>query len=84
MTGGEQLVTAPVGTRLDEARRILHERRLEKLPLVDEAGRLKGLITARDVLRVAEHPNAVRDGQGQLLVGLRSGRSATTWSGPRR
>src|SRR5919204_6179514 len=47
MTGGEHLVTAPVGTRLEEARRILHEHRLEKLPLVDNAGLLKGLITAR-------------------------------------
>src|SRR3954449_13201224 len=52
MTGGENLVTAPVGTRLEQARRILHERRLEKLPLVDNGGRLRGLITARDVLRL--------------------------------
>jgi IMP dehydrogenase len=73
MTGGEQLVTAPVGTGLDEARRVLHEHRLEKLPLVDESGRLRGLITARDVLRVAEHPNAVRDSQGRLLVGAAIG-----------
>jgi len=73
MTGGDQLVTAPVGTGLAEARRILHERRVEKLPLVDEAGRLRGLITARDVLRVAEHPNAVRDDQGRLLVGAAIG-----------
>jgi IMP dehydrogenase len=73
MTGGDQLVTAPVGTGLDEARRVLHEHRLEKLPLVDESGRLRGLITARDVLRVAEHPNAVRDSQGRLLVGAAIG-----------
>lgn len=73
MTGGEQLVTAPVGTPLEQARRILHEHRLEKLPLVDEQGRLKGLITARDVLRVAEHPNAVRDARDQLLVGAAIG-----------
>jgi len=68
MTGGEQLVTAPVGTRLEEARRVLHEHRLEKLPLVDETGHLRGLITARDVLRLTEHPNAARDSQGRLLV----------------
>lgn len=73
MTGGEQLVTAPVGTRLEEARRILHERRLEKLPLVDSTGHLRGLITARDVLRVSEHPKAARDGQGRLLVGAAIG-----------
>lgn len=73
MTGGEALVTAPVGTSLEEARAILHRHRLEKLPLVDEAGRLRGLITARDVLRLTEHPNAVRDRQGRLLCGAAIG-----------
>src|ERR1051326_3114066 len=64
MTGGEQLVTAPVGTRLEQARRILHEHRLEKLPLVDNTGHLRGLITARDGLRLAGPPKAARDSQG--------------------
>src|SRR5258708_15578751 len=73
MTGGEQLVTAPVGTRLEQARRVLHEHRLEKLPLVDDTGHLRGLITARDVLRLTEHPNAARDSQGRLLVGAAIG-----------
>ena len=73
MTGGDQLVTAPVGTRLEQARRILHEHRLEKLPLVDDAGHLRGLITARDVLRLTEHPYAARDSQGRLLVGAAIG-----------
>jgi IMP dehydrogenase len=73
MTGGEHLVTAPVGTRLEEARRILHEHRLEKLPLVDDTGHLRGLITARDVLRLTEHPKAARDSQGRLLVGAAIG-----------
>jgi IMP dehydrogenase len=73
MTGGDHLVTAPVGTRLEQARRILHERRLEKLPLVDEAGHLRGLITARDVLRLTEHPDAARDIHGRLLVGAAIG-----------
>ncbi len=73
MTGGDHLVTAPVGTRLEEARRILHEHRLEKLPLVDDTGHLRGLITARDVLRLTEHPNAARDAQGRLLVGAAIG-----------
>ncbi len=73
MTGGEQLVTAPVGTRLEQARRILHEHRLEKLPLVDATGHLRGLITARDVLRLTEHPSAARDTQGRLLVGAAIG-----------
>src|ERR671938_106292 len=73
MTGGEQLVTAPVGTRLEQARRILHEHRLEKLPLVDDTGHLRGLITARDVLRLTEHPQAARDAQGRLVVGAAIG-----------
>lgn len=73
MTGGEQLVTAPVGTRLEEARRILHEHRLEKLPLVDDTGHLRGLITARDVLRLTENPLAARDSQGRLLAGAAIG-----------
>jgi IMP dehydrogenase len=73
MTGGEQLVTAPVGTRLEQARRVLHEHRLEKLPLVDTTGHLRGLITARDVLRLSEHPKAARDSQGRLLVGAAIG-----------
>lgn len=73
MTGGDQLVTAPVGTRLEQARRILHEHRLEKLPLVDDTGHLRGLITARDVLRLSENPNAARDGQGRLVVGAAIG-----------
>ncbi|MBI2944196.1 MAG: IMP dehydrogenase [Candidatus Wallbacteria bacterium] len=73
MTGGEDLVTAHVGTTVEDARRILHQMRLEKLPLVDEAGRLRGLITSRDVLRLAENPNAARDSHGRLLVGAAIG-----------
>jgi IMP dehydrogenase len=68
MTGGSALVTAPVGTGLDEAKRILHEHRIEKLPLVDGEGILRGFVTSRDVLRLAEHPRAARDAQGRLLV----------------
>ena len=73
MTAGEALISAPVGTSRDEATRILHEHRLEKLPLVDGEGRLRGLITARDVLRAVEHPLAARDSQGRLLVGAAIG-----------
>ncbi len=69
MTQGEQLVTAPVGTSLDEAKRLLHEHRIEKLPLVDGEGRLRGLITARDLMRVLQHPRATRDAAGRLRVG---------------
>src|SRR5579884_2512288 len=73
MTQGEQLVTAPVGTSLDEAKRLLHEHRIEKLPLVDEQGRLRGLITARDLMRVYQHPRASRDATGRLRVGAAVG-----------
>ncbi len=73
MTRGAQLVTAPVGTSLDEAKRLLHEHRIEKLPLVDEQGRLRGLITARDLMRVYQHPRASRDATGRLRVGAAVG-----------
>jgi IMP dehydrogenase len=73
MTAGEQLISAPVGTTLSQARQILHEHRLEKLPLIDRDGKLGGLITARDILRVVEHPSAARDAQGRLLVGAAIG-----------
>jgi IMP dehydrogenase len=62
----ERLVTAPVGTTLDEARTILQQYRIEKLPLVDEAGRLQGLITVKDIQKRQEHPNATRDTRGRL------------------
>jgi IMP dehydrogenase len=62
----ERLVTAPVGTTLDEARAILQQYRIEKLPLVDEAGRLQGLITVKDIQKRQEHPNATRDTRGRL------------------
>ena len=64
----EKLVTAPVGTDLETAERILHEHRIEKLPLVDEAGHLSGLITIKDIEKVIEFPNAAKDEFGRLLV----------------
>lgn len=64
----ENLVTAPVGTNLEEAERILEKHRIEKLPLVDEDGVLKGLITIKDIEKVIEFPNAAKDDQGRLLV----------------
>ena len=57
----ENLVTAPVGTDLETAERILQEHRIEKLPLVDENGRLSGLITIKDIEKVIEFPNAAKD-----------------------
>jgi IMP dehydrogenase len=64
----EGLVTAPVGTTLDEAERILGEHRIEKLPVVDERGILKGLITVKDIIKRREFPNANKDEHGRLRV----------------
>ncbi len=64
----ENLITAPLGTTLDEAKIILHRYRIEKLPLVDEQFRLKGLITYKDILKREDFPNAAADSQGRLLV----------------
>jgi IMP dehydrogenase len=62
------LVTAPVGTTLDEAERILGEHRIEKLPVVDEAGRLRGLITVKDIHKRRQFPDANKDQFGRLRV----------------
>jgi IMP dehydrogenase len=64
----KNLVTAPIGTTLEQAKLILHEHRIEKLPLVDENYHLKGLITYKDILKREDFPNATADAQGRLLV----------------
>jgi IMP dehydrogenase len=64
----EGLVTAPVGTGLDEAEKILAKHRIEKLPVVDAQGVLKGLITVKDIFKRKEHPNANKDQHGRLRV----------------
>lgn len=64
----QNLVTAPTGTDLETAERILHEHRIEKLPLVDDEGRLSGLITIKDIEKVIEFPKAAKDEFGRLLV----------------
>jgi IMP dehydrogenase len=63
----ENLRTAPVGTTLDEAKAILQRYRIEKLPLVDDAGRLAGLITVKDIQKRQEFPNAAKDSRGRLV-----------------
>jgi IMP dehydrogenase len=73
MTGIKDMVTAPPGISLDEAERILHKRKLEKLPLVDKDGKLRGLITSRDMLSLEEYPNASKDEKGRLMVGAAIG-----------
>jgi IMP dehydrogenase len=67
------LVTAPVGTTLDEAERILHRNKVEKLPVVDADGRLRGLITVKDISKRIEYPDATKDEQGRLRVGAAIG-----------
>ncbi|RIK35467.1 MAG: IMP dehydrogenase, partial [Chloroflexi bacterium] len=64
----ENLITVPVGTSLDEAREILHLHKVEKLPVVDEAGYLRGLITVKDIQKRIQYPNATKDAQGRLRV----------------
>jgi IMP dehydrogenase len=67
------LVTAPVGTTLAEAEQILHRNRVEKLPVVDADGRLRGLITVKDISKRLEYPDATKDPQGRLRVGAAVG-----------
>ncbi len=69
----ENLVTAPVGTTLAEAESILQKHKIEKLPLVDDDGILKGLITIKDIEKVIEFPNSAKDSSGRLLVGAAVG-----------
>ncbi|RLV00639.1 IMP dehydrogenase [Streptococcus iniae] len=75
----EKLVTAEVGTDLETAERILHEHRIEKLPLVDNNGRLSGLITIKDIEKVIEFPNATKDNFGRLLVAAAVGVTSDTF-----
>jgi IMP dehydrogenase len=69
----ENLVTAPVDTDLEEAKKILQKHKIEKLPLVDDNNKLKGLITIKDIEKVKKYPNAAKDGQGRLLAGAAVG-----------
>lgn len=69
----EKLVTAPEGTSLEKAREILHEYRIEKLPVVNKAFELKGLITIKDIEKRIKYPNACKDEHGRLRVGAAVG-----------
>ncbi len=69
----ENLVTAPIGTTLAEAQEILGRHKIEKLPLVDENGMLKGLITIKDIEKTIQYPNSAKDGNGRLLAGAALG-----------
>ncbi len=67
------LVTAPEGVTMEEARKLLHEHRIEKLPVVDEKRRLRGLITVKDMQKRLDYPNACKDDDGRLRVGAAVG-----------
>ncbi len=69
----KDLITVPVGTTLEEAEKILHEHRVEKLLVVDKDYALKGLITVKDIQKKLKYPNAAKDGQGRLRVGAAIG-----------
>jgi len=68
-----KVVTAPPNTTLEQAEKILHENRIEKLPLVDANGKLAGLITMKDILKISEYPKATKDSRGRLAVGAAVG-----------
>lgn len=72
----ESLITAPVGTTLVDAQRILKQHKIEKLPIVDDAGNLKGLITIKDIEKSVQFPNSARDEKGRLLCGAAIGVTA--------
>ncbi len=81
----ENLVTAPEGTTLSQAREILRQHKIEKLPIVDEEGRLKGLITIKDIEKAEVYPNSARDEKGRLPVGAASptlGPTCSPWTPP--
>ena len=72
----EKLITARVGTTLEQAKRILHENRIEKLLVIDDGGYLRGLITIKDIQKTIEYPNSCKDEYGRLRVGAAVGTSA--------
>jgi len=69
----KDVVTAKPGVTLDEAKEILHKHRIEKLPIVDDSGVIKGLITSKDIINNADYPNASKDKKGRPLVGAAVG-----------
>jgi IMP dehydrogenase len=72
----EKLITAPVGTTLEQAQGILKQHKIEKLPIVDDKGTLKGLITIKDIEKSVQFPNSARDEKGRLLCGAAIGVTA--------
>lgn len=75
----DKLVTAPEGTSLKEAEQLLHQHKIEKLPLVDKEGRLSGLITIKDIEKIIQFPNGAKDKHGRLLVAAAVGVTSDTF-----
>ncbi len=74
----ENLITAPVGTTLEQAERILQKYKVEKLPVVDKNGKIRGLITFKDIIKRKKHPFAAKDSHGRLICGAAVGISGDT------
>ncbi len=75
----DNLITAPIGTNLEQAEAILQKHKIEKLPVVDDSNTLMGLITYKDIIKVESYPNASKDNHGRLLVGAAVGVSSDTF-----
>jgi IMP dehydrogenase len=76
MTRGDKLVTVPEGTSLDDAKRLMHQYRIERVLVVDKEMHLRGLVTVKDIMKSTEHPNACKDEHGRLRVGAAIGVAA--------
>ncbi|WP_366181185.1 IMP dehydrogenase [Actinomyces timonensis] len=79
MTPRERLITGPAGISRDDAKALLAEHRIEKLPLIDSEGHLTGLITVKDFVKTEQYPNATKDAEGRLVVGAAVGYWGDTW-----
>jgi IMP dehydrogenase len=78
MTPKEKLITVSEGASQDEVKKLMYENRIEKILVLDEEGRLSGLVTMKDIDKSAEHPNATKDSSGQLMVGAAIGTGEDT------
>ena len=78
MTPKEKLITVTEGTSQDEVKKLMYNNRIEKILVVDTSGQLTGLVTMKDIEKSAEHPDATKDAQGQLMVGAAIGTGSDT------
>ena len=79
MTPRDRLITGETGISREDAKALLAEHRIEKLPLVDAEGRLTGLITVKDFVKTEQYPHATKDAEGRLVVGAAVGYWGDTW-----